>query len=104
MFLGAFYENKLIGYLEFGHVMDGTDEILLYPNMEYDDTYVETLYVDKEYRGNYVGVLLIRWAIGCFDRPVFLIADNKDLVAYYEKMGFRHLGDLGMVFEPEPED
>lgn len=98
---GAFLGNTLIGYATIGYADDCRGVIESYPGRTCDSLLLSDVYIKPEYRGRgYAKELIsevIAQRIDAADELVFLMLQHESLAMFYEKFGFREIGDSCMV-------
>ena len=89
-------ENKVVGYA-FCIISSPMSHCL----QPIKNLYIDDLCVDKEYRGNHIGTTLYEYVIQyakeihCHNVTLNVWADNKEALAFYEKIGLK-IQKIGM--------
>lgn len=96
---GLFKKGKLVAYFTFDELLEGAKGFEGLPDMEKDSLYINHVYVKHAHRGKGYGLRLIKEVVEKKTEPIYLIAMTEELISYYEKIGFIHLGDQCMAYE-----
>lgn len=94
---GLFVGEKLAAYFTIDDISGERDEIALHPAASDDSLYIDNVYVREKYRKRGYGHKLLSEVIKDKKVPIFLVAMTYDLIPYYEKIGFIHIGECSMV-------
>ena len=91
------HEETVIGFVETMDITNADyDEIMTHKGWEDPmSTYIGAIYVDPKYRGLGLGGVLVDFSSS--PTYTFLTAENENLVKYYERLGFEHLGEKVLV-------